>query len=90
MSKVTNILDRQPHLQGEAVCMGCGYTWQAVAPVGVYELECDKCGTMKGIYKYPIVGETYWECNCGSRYFSVSGITNSILCVKCGTPQEFP
>ncbi len=87
MGEVIDLDSKRPHLSGQAVCMECGNNWVAVAPVGVHELECPSCKLMKGVFAYQIVGETFWECNCGCRYYSVSGITQNILCVKCGTVQ---
>lgn len=89
MGDVIELSSRQPHLSGDAVCIGCKHTWVAVAPVGTYELECPECRAMKGVFSYPVVGESYWECSCGSRYFSVSGETFNVLCAKCGLPQVF-
>lgn len=89
MGEMIDIASKQPHLTGKATCMGCKHTWTAVAPVGVQNMECSECGCMKGAFVYPIVGESFWECDCGSRYFSVSGISMNILCINCGLPQVF-
>jgi hypothetical protein len=86
---VHDLSERQPHLAGQCTCLNCGYTWTGVAPVGVYELECGECGTMKGVWNNVVAGETYWECRCGCRHFTVSGVTQNCLCAHCGLPQVF-
>jgi len=33
-----------PHEVSKVKCDVCGYVWVAVRPLGVYKLECPKCG----------------------------------------------
>jgi hypothetical protein len=62
--------ETEEHLSGEAKCLGCGEEWVAVAPIGVWQLECPKCGTMKGIFKL-FVGadddDLAYTCDCGGE-----------------------
>lgn len=85
MNKVVNLDEHRPHLAGEALCMGCGHRWQAVAPVGAFkELECSECKRMMGTFThYCIPGDEHlWTCNCGCMFFTVS--FTRIMCVQCG------
>ena len=44
-----NVIDlKEVQKVGESVCANCGYSWTSMAPVGVYGLECLKCGEMTG------------------------------------------
>lgn len=85
-----------PHLSGEAICTSCRHEWVAVAPVGVDDMECPACGTMRGRYKYsigPPEGASVWVCSrCTNNplaHFLVyrSGIdgVKRICCSGCGT-----
>ena len=85
--------EREPHLAGEAVCIGCRHEWAGVAPVGVWQLECPSCGAMKGIWRYPVgaqEGDSYFLCNCGcealTAYFR--GGVFYLKCMSCGTDQS--
>jgi hypothetical protein len=59
----------EPHLSGEAVCIGCKHQWVAVAPLGTWQLECPSCGSMKGIFRLPVGAERgkdlEFACTCG-------------------------
>jgi Zn finger protein HypA/HybF involved in hydrogenase expression len=48
MSNVTNLDDHRPHITGQAICRDCQHTWQAVAPVDTFDLECPACHKMNG------------------------------------------
>jgi len=79
----------EPHGSGEAFCIGCNHTWQAVAPTGVTELECPECKTMKGRYTFayaPPVSHV-WECNCGNQLFNIAA--EGIFCPNCGVFQDY-
>lgn len=90
MGKVIDICAGGDHLSGEAKCMNCDNTWQAVSPVGRFdELQCPVCNTMKGVMSYGCVPEVYWECDCGCHLFSISGKTHELICWQCGTGQRF-
>ncbi len=90
MGEIHNILEAQPHLQGEALCLHCNYVWQAVAPVGTLYLQCPTCELHKGVFNYLVFPESYWQCKCGYSAFSVSGETSNIICLHCGDVQVFP
>jgi DNA-directed RNA polymerase subunit RPC12/RpoP len=69
--------------------MACNHNWQAVAPVGVTELECPNCKTMKGHYIFafaPAVNKV-WECNCGNQLFHIA--LEGIFCPNCGVCQDY-
>lgn len=75
---------------GEAFCLGCGHTWQAVAPTGTTQLECPACQSIKGHWKFefmPAVGELVRECNCGNQLFYLT--PEGHMCANCGVYQEY-
>lgn len=80
--------DDGKHLSGPARCIECRHEWEAVAPVGTYELQCPQCESMKGMYIGPVDedGEK-WICHCGSDAFKV--LRAEIICYRCGTDQRF-
>ena len=84
VTKLPTILERGPHLAGEAFCIQCKHKWVAVAPSGTVDLECPSCHTMKGLLKYPCEPEnSAWVCYCGCHVFMISELTN-IICWNCG------
>ena len=90
MSNVTNILEHQPHMTGEAKCLACGHEWVAVAPIGTVAFECPKCGLDKGQTKYPCQppeGSDIWECNCGSQTFFIR--PTGFMCTNCGVSEGY-
>jgi hypothetical protein len=93
MTLAGNVIDinaAKSHLSGEATCIACGHEWVCVAPVGVFkEMECPKCGAMKGLMKHGVMPESFWECDCGCYLFTVSGISGDIMCWQCGEPQRW-
>lgn len=79
------------HITGQVVCLECGHEWTGVMPAGTFdELQCEKCGLMKGVLNGLPVPESVWFCNCGCHLMVVSGVTKEILCVQCGLAQKFP
>ena len=79
--------ETMPHLSGEAICLACENRWIAIAPDGCFELECPKCGCLKGVWGAWCLTETTWECNCGCDLFRAS--PNGVYCANCGVYQEF-
>lgn len=79
-----------PHIRGQALCMNCRRSWEAVAPVGATQVECPTCGTMKGVFVNPVLfkDEPFWECNCGNEFFVIH--KDRLVCAHCGTQQRFP
>ncbi len=78
--------EREPHMTGKAKCQACAYTWQAVAPVGVHELECPSCGATKGYMVHAVVrGSESFVCDCGCDVFRISR-EHGPYCVHCATP----
>lgn len=81
-----------PHLSGEARCTGCAHEWVAVAPVGVWQLECPSCRTMHGVWRFPVGGDEddpVLFCNCGCEAMTAylrEGRTY-LRCMRCGTDQ---
>jgi hypothetical protein len=82
--------DDVQHGRGDAFCIGCGHTWQAVAPTGTTAFECPACGTHKGKWKfefYPPVGSSVRQCNCGNQLFYLT--PDGHLCANCGVYQRY-
>lgn len=82
----------EPHLAGEAVCIGCRHEWSAVAPVGVWQLDCPSCGTPKGIWRYPVgaaEGDLYFRCDCGCEALTAYHREGRfyLKCMSCGADQ---
>lgn len=76
--------ENEPHMEGPAHCTCCQHHWHSVAPVGVYQLECPKCGSMKGIFTREVAyKDPYWRCNCGNFHFCIT--PDHIFCPNCGT-----
>lgn len=82
----------EEHLSGEAVCIGCQYKWVAVTPVGVWQLECPSCHSMKGIFRLPIgagTGDPEFVCECGcvalTAYIRHGKFW--LRCMSCGLDQ---
>lgn len=82
-------LEASPHTQGPAICLGCRHEWHVVVPVGVDSFECPKCHLMKGVHKYLVMPEdgAVWVCNCGNKYFVITGKLNA-MCPNCGEHQR--
>jgi len=84
---VVSLDAQRPHITCGAKCLDCGRTWQAVAPVGVTELECPDCGTLRGTWTHPIAPDTLWQCDCGGQHFYIG--YREAHCARCGCAQEF-
>lgn len=87
MGEVISIRKNQPHIEGHAQCLACAAEWVAVAEIGVHEMECPSCRTLRGVWKGNPFPEQVWECECGSIHFFVS--TNGAHCCRCGLTQVF-
>ena len=77
-------------MQGQAICLNCKHTWQAVCPVGCAVMECPSCGSMKGCFNAPVLpkGMPYLECNCGNHLF-IARQDEKVQCSHCGIIQDF-
>jgi DNA-directed RNA polymerase subunit M/transcription elongation factor TFIIS len=77
-------------MSGHAYCTACGHAWDARAPVGTFTLECQSCGTHRGIWRAactPADGEPWWTClRCGSPFFYVTPA--ELCCAGCNAPQK--
>jgi len=88
MGDIVSIESQKPHKTGEAICMSCKEEWIAVAPAGVVWLECPKCKTEHGLFKFPCSysDKSHWECNCGNDLFHVT--PDGYYCPNCGSWAE--
>ena len=89
MNNVVSLTDakaaREPHISGEAFCIGCNHHWQGVWPLGVTEFECPECKRMMGRSTYevsPHPESRVYECLCGNQLFHV--LDDRIHCPNCG------
>lgn len=94
MAKITKLSDKKNEkagwATGEAFCLQCDHTWIQVTPTGEVQLECPKCKTMKGLFKYPFnvcENELIRECNCGNQLFYLT--PEGHLCPNCGIYQRY-
>lgn len=82
-----------PHSQGEAKCIDCKHTWQAVIATADYHandnwMECPACSLMKGrFYREFVRGSLHWTCHCGGDLFHIND--KFIYCANCGREQNF-
>lgn len=93
--KVINLekarLERMPHSQGPVRCLGCRHEWHAVRPAGAVELECPKCGLLKGVPLglFDRDGIGHLECPVdGNDLFNVLE-NGHIFCPHCGNEAPF-
>ena len=78
------------YLSGWAACLACGHGWVAVAPSGVYELECPECKTLRGVFEALVIpeGEDLYLCrDCGCQHHVVA--RSGVVCVRCGRKTWF-
>jgi Zn finger protein HypA/HybF involved in hydrogenase expression len=87
--------DHRPSIKwasGRGLCLACRHEWEAVAPIGTWQLECPKCDSTKGIFRDPFCaadGDSVFRCNCGSEALTAylhKGRFN-LRCMNCGTDQ---
>lgn len=75
---------RNPHREGEARCLNCKHSWQAIAPVGTYRLECPSCHTTQGVFNgVSSTAHPQWQCQCGEWQFFIDLV--GPYCIHCGT-----
>lgn len=80
--------EREPHIRGTARCLECSHQWEAVAPLGTFNLfECPECRTHKGVLTGPFVPELRLECECGNQLFFVT--PEGYQCPRCGVEDDW-
>jgi len=76
----------QPHLSGEARCLGCGHEYVCVTPVGtVQNLECPQCHLYQAVLQgltEPPAHTARFVCNCGGDLYYI--LADGCQCLKCG------
>jgi DNA-directed RNA polymerase subunit RPC12/RpoP len=81
---------REPHVAGEAYCMACDHRWTGVWPMGVTELECPNCKSMKGRSTFEIAPQAdalVYECACGNQLYHI--LSDRIHCPNCGQQTSY-
>lgn len=82
-----------PHISGAAICLACRHEWTGVAPIGVFELECPECSTMRGVWRYPLKSSAdyaIWTCTvdgCECQHMTIAAHKEGgywIECCRCG------
>jgi len=87
---MSNVIDIRSRMAGEAFCFHCKHEWIATAPTGATQLECPKCGSLKGIFKFPACveeGQLIRQCKCGNDLFYLT--PEGHLCPNCGIYQTY-
>lgn len=57
--------ERQPHISGTFICVGCRHEYEGVAPLGTYWCECPSCHLPKATPKHPfgaVEGDQVLRC----------------------------
>lgn len=79
--------------QGEAFCLACDHSWQAVAQTGKESLEgfeCPSCHRHTGHWKfefYPTEGTEVRTCDCANQLFYLT--RQGHMCANCGIYQRY-
>lgn len=94
MSEVINFAaakeERQPHIAGDFVCVGCRHEWTGVAPFGRRWFDCEKCGLPKATVKHPFAaatGDLELRCvDCGGEALTAYKRAGKfwVRCMGCG------
>lgn len=88
--KVIDILSKQPHLEGRAVCLRCKHEWQGVAPVGTVAMDCPECGLDYGAFYAMVAPKVSWGCVCGCALYYVAPEGGyGVMCANCGRATSF-
>lgn len=86
--KVIDLVSKRPHIAGTARCCNpaCQHEWEAVAPQGVWSLECPECGCMRGAFRNrisPDEGVPIFTCTlCRTQLFVIC--MDYVICMGCG------
>lgn len=71
------------HNTDKAVCLQCGKSWIAVAPVNTQQLECPACHNFTGIFEqHKSDVDLIYTCTCGSEVWYVA--PEGVTCPNCG------
>ena len=80
---------------GPAICRGCKHEWAAVTDGDGLDLECPKCSTMKGTFKWTYgatEGQFAFTCRCECEDFFIMARTETaiagVFCRNCGEEKE--
>lgn len=85
MDNVVELDSYRPHSAGEAKCLACQHTWQAIALLGTTDLECPECHLKRGVYSHNFgaqIGQAFISCRCGCKAFEIS--PEHAQCMRCG------
>jgi ribosomal protein S27E len=82
--------ERQPHIAGVFVCVGCRHEWIGIAPLGVRWHECPACSLPKATVKHPFAadeGDLELRCvECGGETLTAYKRNGKfwVRCMGCG------
>lgn len=82
--------ERTLHISGVAYCMACDHEWTGAWPLGVTELECPECKSMKGRSKFtvsPPPDSMAFTCACKNQHFLL--LDGRIHCPNCGNQYNY-
>ena len=83
--------DREPKVQGTAVCVACDHKWQET--ISAYDLPenltCPKCKTDRALFQQAFVpAEEYiFVHSCGNSAFHAT--PQGLFCLRCGDTLEY-
>lgn len=87
-SNVLQFEKKEKWASGKAICMSCKHEEITVAPVGIIDMECSSCGSMKSRWKYEFrPDEDISTCNCGNQMFYMT--RSGHFCPNCGQYQKY-
>jgi ribosomal protein S27E len=94
MSEVVSLAkvreERQPHVTGTFVCVGCRHEWVGVAPLASRWVDCPECHLPQGTNKHPFgadEGDRVLVCaDCGGEALTAykRGGKFWVRCMGCG------
>lgn len=78
-----------PHHEGTIRCLACKHHWEGIAPFGLVDLKCPKCGCARGAFYRPLAPNTRFQClTCESILFFIA--PTYIKCAQCGKMMDYP
>lgn len=85
--------EREPHWEGECICLACKHVWAGVGPMGrISGLDCPSCELPQGHTRWPFGAPNdalILMCKCGSEALTAYKKDGKfwVKCMACGTDQ---
>lgn len=88
MSNVIEFGRKEKWASGVTICMSCRHEEVTVAPLGVIDMECSACGSMKSRWKGEFrPDDDVSTCKCGNQMFYMT--PQGHFCPNCGDYQKY-